>query len=343
MDWRFGFERNADARYCGQRAGPVRISVVSPFPKLGGAVLSLGLACPSGSPPEVDDPSPPSQTPPRPEPLAEGAAPTQTEASDVVAPSLEARYETWRRRFDDDAALAQSSRFDEVQRDLSAVANEATDLHLRANAALLLGALYEARKAPGSAEGYYRLAAELVPDDAGPKMALALALAAQEKFAEAAQVQAAATALDPDNLENWLLLGELWHKADDDEKASAAYVDYERRRKGLIDGLTLTRDGNYLVGREERIGCATALAVATDQGTAVALAYALRSDPDPVVRAAVAQMMGLQRLGWYRGVLEETLTKDADPKVRAAVTGALAEITRDPVDITQAAVPEDEP
>ena len=111
----------------------------------------------------------------------------------------------------------------------------------------------------------------------------------------------------------------------------AAYVDYERRRKGLIDGLTLkNKGGEFMVSTEERVGCAEALASATDQGTAIALTYALKSDPEADVRATVASVMGIQRLSVYKPALEAALPK-AQGEVKEAVAWALSEIDRDPV------------
>lgn len=311
--------------------GTVRVCIQRSWPL---AAFLFGAACTSRSSEEAaPEPTP---TPPAGDPDAVAEVPAA-----VPSPSLEERYQTWRTRFEQDETLARSDAFSQIRADLQEVANTAPDRMLRANAALLLAALHEGRREPANAEGFYRLAANLVPDDAGPKMALALVLAAQKNYPEAATVQAEATALDPDNLENWLILGELLHKSGQAEKAAEAYVDYERRRKGLIDGLTLTRQGAYIVSRDERIACAEALASATDQGTAVAMAYALHRDPEPAVRAAVARIMGLQRLAWYRDPLEEKLKSETSPEVREAILGALAEIARDPLEIT--ATPSEKP
>jgi len=285
------------------------------------AIFGVAVACKS-PPPGEDAPAPAPE------------APAEAAPAAATVP-LETRYAQWRARFEQDDALGHGDAFPQLRADLVEVANTAEDRHLRANAALLLGAVYEQRKEPAEAEGFYRLAAGLVTDDPGPKMALALVLAAQNEFAEAARVQAEVAVQDPDNLENWLLLGELRHKAGDAAGAAQAYVDYERRRKGLIDGLTLTRDGAPIVARDERIGCAEALAVATDQGTAVALAYALEKDPEPLVRAAVARIMGVQRLAWYRAPLEQRLARESEAEVREALTWALAEIAREPVEVTR--------
>ncbi len=251
-------------------------------------------------------------------------------------------------RLDDDALaeiyLAQKQRFAEkpgaLQGDawasasaaLRQVMEQATDDHLQANAALLLGAMHEARGEIELATDHYRHATKLVPEDAGPYLALAVALAEQKRFAEAAEVQARVTVLDPDNLEAWLALGQLRIQAGDEEGGKQAYIDYERRRKGLIDGLTLGHDGTYRVSAQERVGCAEALASASDQGTGVALIYALETDPEVSVRQAVATAMGVQRLTMYRPVLEKHLKTETDAELKAAVTWALAEIERDPVE-----------
>ncbi len=241
------------------------------------------------------------------------------------------RTEQWRDRVASDPTLANTADFFRAKDDLSRVSNEAQDVHLRANASLLLGLLYEGRTDVKGAIAQYRHAAKLVPDDAGPYMALALALASDKQFTDAAQAQRTATTLDPDNLENWLVLGELLVKAGDNDAGVAAYVDYERRRKGLINGLTLKdKQGAFLVAPPERVGCAEALASATDQGTAVALTYAFKSDPDASVRSAVAAVMGVQRLRSYQPALEAALPTAAGDE-KESIAWALAEIERDPV------------
>ncbi len=239
--------------------------------------------------------------------------------------------EQWRDRVASDPTLPNTADFFRAKKDLSRVSNEAKDIHLRANASLLLGLLYEGRTDVKGAIAQYQHAAKLVPDDAGPYMALALALGSDKQFKDAAQAQKTATTLDPDNLENWLVLGEMLVKSGDKEAGVAAYVDYERRRKGLIDGLTLkNKKGDFLVGPPERVGCAEALASATDQGTAIALTYAFKSDPEPSVRSAAAAVMGVQRLTIYKPALEAALPTAAG-EVKESVAWALAEIERDPV------------
>lgn len=295
-------------------------------------VFALGPGCESDST-EPDAPGAKAQTakgdpePTSPEPMSEDA--------------LADRTELWRDRIAEDPTLATTSRFFEAKKDLARASNEAKDVHLRANASLLLGLLYEARKDVKAAIAQYRHAAKLVPDDAGPHMALALALAADGRFGDAVEAQKEATTLDPDNLENWLVLGELLVKSGDEEAGAAAYVDYERRRKGLINGLTLAKkDGTYLVGTDERVGCAEALASATDQGTANALIYALKSDPESEVRTTVASVMGLQRLSAYQPALVAALPK-AQGEVKEAIAWALSEIDRAPVEAKAPQLPPD--
>ncbi|MEM6294083.1 MAG: hypothetical protein AAGA54_22585 [Myxococcota bacterium] len=286
--------------------------------------LVTGLACESEPAPEAEKP----------------AAATADAASDPAAASAPKdddhytrRMEIWRDRVTEDPTLAQTARFFEAKTELSEISNNAKDVHLRANAALLLGLLYEGRGDRAGAIGQYEHATKLVKDDAGPYMALALALAAEKRYPEAAAAQKTATALDPDNLENWLVLGEVLVKSGDQKAGIAAYVDYEKRRKGLIDGLTLkNKQGDYLIGVQERVGCAEALASATDQGTAIALTYAFKSDPSADVRAAVASVMGLQRLTVYKAALQAALPTVKDPGVKESVAWAMAEIDRSPVE-----------
>jgi len=244
------------------------------------------------------------------------------------------RYLAIKAQLEADPGIAKGMQFPEIRAELEGIANGAQAKPLRANAALLLGAMLETRGDHQKAAGYYQHAATLIPDDAGPFMALAVANAAASDFAGAAKAQEQAATLDPDNLENWLALGELRMRAGDKDGATQAYVAYELRRKGLIDGLTLhDAAGTPVVSAEERIACAESLAAAADQGTGVALVYALRRDPDPKVRATVAGVMGLQRLDMFLSVLQTQAAQETDADVKAAVAEALAEIARDPVKI----------
>lgn len=244
------------------------------------------------------------------------------------------RYLAIKAQLEADPGIAKGDQFPGLRAELEGIANGAQAKPMRANAALLLGSMFEARGDHTKAAGYYQHAATLVPDDAGPHMALAVANAAAGDFAAAAKAQDEAAKLDPDNLENWLALGELRMRAGDQDGAGKAYVAYELRRKGLIDGLTLhDATGTPVVSVEERIGCAESLAAAADQGTGFALIYALRRDPDPKVRATVAGVMGIQRLDMFAPVLQTQAAQETDPDAKAAVAEALAEIARDPVKI----------
>lgn len=290
------------------------------------AVLSAFLLVPGCE----SDPTKPEQAGSKP---AEAKADPDpgAEAKPMTEDEFAQRTALWRDRITEDPTLANTAKFFEAKADLERVSNEAKDPHLKANASLYLGLLYEGRKDVKAAIAQYRHAAKLVPDDAGPHMALALALAGDGQFADAVDAQKTATTLDPDNLENWLVLGELLVKSGDEKAAASAYVDYERRRKGLIDGLTLkNKQGDYMVGTEERAACAEALASATDEGTAIALTYALKSDPEPDVQAMVASVMGVQRLAVYAPALKAALPKAKDD-VKEAIAWALTEIERDPV------------
>ena len=289
-----------------------------------GAALGLLIAC--GDEPQrqpVPNPTPPEAT----KAEHEATAPPDDDAAADRYLAIKATLEA-------DPSVAKGAEFPALRAELEAIANGAGEAPLRANAALLLGSMLELRGDHRKAAGFYQHAATLVPDDAGPPMALAVAHAAAGDPAEAAKAQEQAATLDPDNLENWLALGELRLRAGDQEGSAKAYVAYELRRKGLIDGLTLhDAEGTPVLSAADRIGCAEALAAAADQGTGFALVYALRRDPDPTVREAVARVMGIQRLDMYLSVLQIQSTEETDPAAKEAVGWALAEIARDPVKI----------
>jgi tetratricopeptide (TPR) repeat protein len=219
-----------------------------------------------------------------------------------------------------------------ITHELRAMSNAAKDAHLRANAAVLLGALHQERGGWEEAAGAYRRAALLVPDDAGPHMALARALLETGEFKAAAESQLRAVELDPDNLEQYLALGELRIKAGDADGGARAYADYEVRRRAIIDGLTLKHDGAYQVSIEDRIGCAESLGVARDVGTAFALLYALDTEPEASVRVAIVWAMATHRFVGYQPRLVKHLARERDDSVRRAITAAILEIDRDPVD-----------
>jgi tetratricopeptide (TPR) repeat protein len=292
------------------------------------AIASAGaFGCGTASSPAAEDAG--KDAAPKPSVPSKADAPPQPLDDDALAE----RYVAIRAALDADpppsaAVLAK------LQADLKQIANTARDVHLRANASLVLGSILEGQGDRTGAIGHYRHATKLVPDDAGPYMALARGLAGAADYPAALEAQQQATDRDPDNLENWLALGELSLRTGDETRAKQAYVDYERRRKGLIDGLTLkNKAGEYLVSEDERIACAEALAAASDSGTAVALLYALVNDESAKVRATVATVMGIQRLRGFTDVLKERQTAEADPQAREAVQWALGEIARDPVEV----------
>ncbi|RMG97133.1 MAG: hypothetical protein D6705_09335 [Deltaproteobacteria bacterium] len=244
--------------------------------------------------------------------------------------SYEATYRAARELAD--GPLPQGPALERIRGELAEVANRARDRHLRANAAVLLASIEERVGRIEPAISLLRHARALVADDPGPAMALAVVLGRAGRFDEAARIQAEAAELDPDNLENWLLLGEFRTKAGDRDGAVEAYAAYELRRKGLLDGLTLRRkDGTYLRPPEERAACARALAAATDQGTARGLLYALAHEPEPEVRRAIVETMAVMRLADFVPALRRALERESDPGVRAAMEAAVAHIEADPV------------
>lgn len=292
--------------------------------------LSLVLAC--GGAAET-----PKQAPP--------ATKTVTAPAPVADDTLADRYLAAKERF---AALLPEDKagpariLTELGPGLREVADAAKDVHLRANASLLLGTLYEQTGDLRSAISFYRQAGSLLPDEIGPTRVLAIALAADNKFAEALTEQKKVVADDADDLEAWLLTGELAVKSGDKDTATEAYAGYEMRRKGLIDGLTLkSADGVFTLPPDQRAGCARALIPARDAGTAVALTYSLSIETDPSVRLAVVEAMGAQRLAGYKPTLEPLLAKETNQEVKEAIGWALAEIQRDPLDIRPGLTPVD--
>ncbi len=216
---------------------------------------------------------------------------------------------------------------------LRQLAETAVDIPLRANASLLLGSLYEATGDRRTAISFYQQVSALLPEDAGPKRVLAVALAQDGQLAAAIEAQEFVVRDDPDDLEAWLLLGELAVKTDKTELATEAYAAYELRRKGLIDGISLKRaDGTFPLAAEDRAACARALIPARDSGTAIALRYALEIETDPAVRVAIVEAMGTQRLVAYKPALTAKLAAETVQDVKDVMTWALAEIERDPLD-----------
>jgi tetratricopeptide (TPR) repeat protein len=273
------------------------------------------------------------------EKAAEAGEPEPPPPPPLTQEQLEELYVSAKARIEAVANLPEESRA-EIEANLSRVANEAEDAHLRANASLLLGSMSEARNDTRTAISFYRQAAELVPDDADTHIVLALALAKAEKWDEAIQEQFRVVELIPDDLVGWLLLGELHVKGGKLDQAILVYGGYELRRKGLLDGLTLKQDGKYLKEEGERAACAQALAPAVDNGTALALMYAFDSDPSPMVRTAIAEVMGEQRLVGYQKLLKDKLPSEADAEAKKAIEWALAEIEREGEETSPGPVPE---
>ncbi|MCA9699353.1 MAG: hypothetical protein KC431_17645, partial [Myxococcales bacterium] len=252
---------------------------------------------------------------------------------------LEALYRSSKERVDAEALSKEV--FDQAVADLRRVAEEAEDAHLRANASLLLGALHDERGDRRSALSFYRQAKELVPDDASTHAVLAMTLAENGDWEEAIAEQFLVVELAPDDLTGWLLLGEMHIKAGKLDEAPKVYGAYELRRHGLLEGLTAKQDGAYVKDEEHRAGCVEALAPAADNGTAMALMFALENDPAPVVRERLALVMGDQRLTGYLEHLKKRLAVESDPKVQEAMKWAIEEIERDPVETNPGAVPEE--
>jgi tetratricopeptide (TPR) repeat protein len=252
---------------------------------------------------------------------------------------LEALYVASKGRVEATIDLPEAA-FVEIKADLMRVASEAEDAHLRANASLLLGGMHEDRNDQRSAISFYRQAMELIPEEAAPHIVLALALSKDEKWEAAIVEQWIVVEMIPDDLIGWLLLGELLVKGGDLEQAAQVYGAYELRRKGLLDGLTLKHDGAYVKDEAERAACAEALAPAVDNGTALALLYALDSETSPVVRERIAAIMGEQRLVGYQKLLEDKLATEEVAEVKQAIEWALAEIQREPIETAPGPVPE---
>jgi tetratricopeptide (TPR) repeat protein len=228
-----------------------------------------------------------------------------------------------------------------LDKDLRRVVDQAEAPALRANASLLLGSVAEQRGDRRTAISFYRQATTLLPDEAATHAVLAVALAADGQWTDAIDSQWKVVERVPDDLEAWLLLGEMQIKGGDPEAATLTYTAYELRRKGLLDGLTLKKDGEYVLDEANRVACAHALAPAIDNGTALALMYALDSDPAAGVRAAVAEVMGTQRLLGYQKLLETKLAAETDPSAKEAMQWAVDEIERDGIETAPGAVPAD--
>lgn len=298
------------------------------------ALVLVGLgACGEGQPPA-----------PPPKPRAEVKAAPETKAG----PTEESRAELYLQAKERLAALLPEDKdgpkrlVAELGPGLREIADNAADAPLRANASLLLGTLHERAGDRRTAISFYRQTLALLPNEIEPRRVLALALAGDGQYAAAIPEQEAVVKDDPDDLEAWLLLGELNVKADKPDDATKAYAAYEMRRRGLIDGLTLqNKDGTYVMPVDQRAACARALIPARDNGTALALLYALKREPDPVVRQALAEAMGTQRLTGYKAPLTDMAAREAHPEAKAAMLWAVQEIERDPLESRPGPVPVD--
>jgi len=259
------------------------------------------------------------------------------------------RYEAIKKAFElDPKAAVAGKTFAAHRADLQAIADRADDRFLRANASVMLGHMVELRGDAKGAIAYWRHASKVVDDDAGPFMTLALGLAADKQYAEAATAQAKAAELDPNNLENWLALGELRIRAGDKEGATSAYVDYERVRTSLVNGLTgrTKEGGEFFVGPTERVDCVYNLSSAVDGGTALVLLYALETEPEASVRQAIAEVMGMQRLESYVPRLTERVKTEPNAETKETMAWALEAIKKDPIKVVQgeaASLPADDP
>lgn len=290
-----------------------------------GGTESGGTAGKGGQKAGAKDPAPSPDKPPQREW-------TQEELLDL--------YESAKTRVEAVTQISDES-FAQLDRDLRLVAERAEPAALRANASLLLGSVAEQRGDRRTAISFYRQATTLLPDEAEVHAVLAVALAGDAQWSDAIASQWRVVELVPDDLQAWLLLGEMQIKGGEAEAATLTYAAYELRRKGLLDGLTLKKDGQYVVGEDERIGCANALAPAADNGTALGLMYALDSESSPKVRAAIAGVMGEQRLLGYKKMLETKLPDEPDAEAREVMKWAIDEITRDGIDTAPGLVPED--
>ncbi len=210
---------------------------------------------------------------------------------------------------------------------LRGVANGGEGAELRANAALLAASLEDERGAREGALAFVALAHALMPDAAEPFVARAHILSkthASTDLERAAQAAEQAVRRAPDDLSNHLLLGQLQLRAGHPEASAAAYAQYETRRAELINGLTLQKDGVYVLGEDARVANTAALATVPDEGTANAFIFALKTDPVARVRVAVARAMAQHRLVDYLPALLYAQTHDASPEVVTAIGETIA-------------------
>lgn len=215
---------------------------------------------------------------------------------------------------------------------LRAVVEHAKDPHLRANACVLAASMYDARKDYKTALSFYRQTIALVPQEPVGYALSALTLAKLKDFGQAVAMQQEVVRRDPDDLQAWLLLGELNVRAKRHEDATKAYAAYETRRTGLLEGLTRkNKQGEFALSAEERRKCVHALSAAPDAGTSLALVYALKSEPDATVRSALVDVMQEQRFMGYLRPLQEWKAQEPDPKIGLQIDGAIKAILADPV------------
>jgi tetratricopeptide (TPR) repeat protein len=235
--------------------------------------------------------------------------------------------------------LLQDGQLEGLEPRFRTLANQAKNPSTRANSAMALGSLLEEKGDRAGAISSYRLARRLLPEEPAPLAVLGLALFAHGDLEGALGAQSALVELTPDDLRAWLYLGEIATKAGKGERAKQAYAAYEVRRKGLLDGLTITEEGTPVLDVPSRIRSVEFLEAAIDEGTGLALLYALKSDPDAQVRDAIAETMGIQRLRGYEAGLREHLATQTDPESKRVAQWALDEIARDPVDIASGSAP----
>lgn len=268
-----------------------------------------------------------------PEPAAQPKA-----KSGPVRPMPEIKAKDWAAEYrqvkaaSQDPSKIQEPELQALTARLRAVIERAKDPHLRANACILAAAMYDAKKAYPTALSYYRQAIALVPQEPSGYALSALTLAKLKRFDEAVKMQRELVRRDPDDLQGWLLLGELNTRANHPERAAKAYAAYETRRSGLLEGLTRKNaDGAYALDEAHRRECVHALSAAPDAGTSLALVYALQSEPAASVRAAIIEVMHEQRFAGYLKPLKEWKAKEQESKLVAQIDAAIKAISADPV------------
>ncbi len=245
----------------------------------------------------------------RPAPSAAPAATTPT----AQGPDAAALYAAGKRALDDkrpgDAVVA-----------FTRATTSASDVELRANAWLGLGAAYGELGDHAHAVAAYEQVTVLRPDDADAWRVLAEGEAAAGKRDRQAAALEHVIALDPDDLSAYLDLAGLDVTLGKSEQSKDVYLRYEARRRDALVALGKAKDPT------QRAAAATVLGGARDAGTARALVLAL-TDKQPAVRVACAE--ALDRIGVdvdpeVRKALEALLGREGDEAVRRAVEDALA-------------------